>query len=263
LKDQQREIVHEAADAIAEMDRAYLVLQTSYNRLVASRDQLDAVSAAYENEKVTLDLFLDAQRRLAEAEIEYYLNRARYSLAAKNVHFVKGTLLEYDGVYLAEGPWPGEAYHDAAKREASRSRPVPLNYASSQAPRVSRGAFGQHAEVALPVHATIPGTTSEPVEEELPLQPSSGPRETDGPSLQPQVMPLPPPADGLPGEDQPGDGAASGESEVKSTVVVLTGGAAEASATSAVRQIRFRPNAAAGAAVPADAPVRLPPAPQP
>ena len=40
LRDQQREIVHEAADAIAEMDRAYAVLQTSYNRLVASQDQL-------------------------------------------------------------------------------------------------------------------------------------------------------------------------------------------------------------------------------
>ena len=49
LRDQQREVVHEAADAIAEMDRAYAVLQTSYNRLAASRDQLGAVQAAYDN----------------------------------------------------------------------------------------------------------------------------------------------------------------------------------------------------------------------
>jgi hypothetical protein len=52
--------------------------------------------------------------------------------------------LDFDGVQLAEGPWPGEAYVDAAKREASRSVPVPLNYASSRAPIVSQGVFDQH-----------------------------------------------------------------------------------------------------------------------
>ena len=149
LRDQQREIVHEAADAISEMDRSYAVLQTSYNRLAANRDQLGAVQAAYDNDKVPLDLFLDAQRRVADAETDYHLNRSRYSLANKNVHFVKGTLLEYDGVFLSEGPWPGEAYEDAAKREASRGKPRPLNYASSRAPVVSRGAFDQ--QTGMPV----------------------------------------------------------------------------------------------------------------
>jgi hypothetical protein len=145
LRDQQREVIHEAADAISEMDRAYAVLQTSYNRLAANHNQLDAVQAAYENDKVPLDLYLDAQRRVAEAETDYHLNRSRYALAAKNVHFVKGTLLEYDGVFLAEGPWPCKAYQDAAEREASRSRPVPLNYASSRSPAVSAGPFDQNA----------------------------------------------------------------------------------------------------------------------
>jgi outer membrane protein TolC len=148
LRDQQREIVHEAADAIAEMDRAYAVLQSSYNRLVASQDQLRAVEAAFEADKVPLDLLLDAQRRRAEAVVDYTQNRARYAVAQKNVHFVKGTLLEYDGIYLAEGPWPGEAYEDAAKREASRSAPRALNYASSKSPSVSIGPHAQHAGVS-------------------------------------------------------------------------------------------------------------------
>ncbi len=145
LKDQQREVIHEAADAIAEMDRAYTVMQTSYNRLVATRDQNGSVKAIYEEGKgeVPLDLYLESQRRLIDGETEYYLNRARYVLASKNVHFVKGTLLDYDGIYLAEGPWPGEAYLDAAKREAQRGKVRPLNYASRQAPVVSRGPFDQ------------------------------------------------------------------------------------------------------------------------
>jgi hypothetical protein len=130
------------------MDRAFAVLQTSYNRLAANNDQLGAVAAAYDNDKVPLDLYLDAQRRVADSEIDYHLSRSRYSMSLKNVHFVKGTLLEYDGVFLAEGPWPGKAYEDAAEREASRSRPRPLNYASSRAPIVSAGQFDQQAGTA-------------------------------------------------------------------------------------------------------------------
>jgi hypothetical protein len=167
LRDQQREVVHEAAEAIAEMDRAYTVLQSSYNRLAASEDQLGAVEAAYEADKAPLDLLLEAQRRRSESAVDYTQNRARYAVATKNVHFVKGTLLEYDGVYLAEGPWPGEAYHDAAQREASRSASQPLNYASSLAPVVSRGPHAQHI-------AELPPSREEPTglqpEEELPLE---------------------------------------------------------------------------------------------
>lgn len=183
LRDQQREVVHEVADAVAEVDRAYIVLQTSYNRLAANRDQQGAVQASYEADKAPLDLFLDAQRRVAEAETDYYLNRSRYTLAMKNVHFVKGTLLDYDGVHLAEGPWPGEAYVDAAKREASRSAPRPLNYASARAPIVSRGAFPQDVIEGTPPldGATAPNDKqpevepgSLPADEALPL-PLNGP----------------------------------------------------------------------------------------
>ena len=194
LRDQQREVVHEVADAVAEVDRAYTVLQTSYNRLAANRDQLGAVGAAYEADKAPLDLFLDAQRRVADAETDYYLNRARYTLATKNVHFVKGTLLDYDGVYLSEGPWPGAAYVDAAKREASRSMPVPLNYASSRAPIVSQGKFPQLVEEpAMPMGGTTaptptgaapnvaPGTL--PSEEAIPLPKNGPPPATPGGAL--------------------------------------------------------------------------------
>jgi hypothetical protein len=275
LQDQQREVVHEAADAVAEMDRAYTVLQTSYNRLVAGRDQLGAVQTAYESDKAPLDLFLEAQRRLTEAEIEYYLNRARYSLATKNVHFVKGTLLEYDGVYLAEGPWPGEAYHDAAKREAARSRPVPLNYASSHAPRVSQGPYSQHAEPSIPIHVATPDGE----EEELPLGPS-----TDGPPANGAVPksveePLPPP----PGQTAPpqsnsrppaGKDGVSGSvvqatalqqpvpkhSATQSTVVILPH-ASSHSASGTIPDIQFRTDPASQNSQPAPALQRLPAAP--
>jgi outer membrane protein TolC len=276
LQDQQREVVHEAADAIAEMDRAYQVLQTSYNRLLASRDQLGAISAAYENDNATLDLFLDAQRRFTDSEIEFYLNRSRYSLAIKNVHFVKGTLLEYDGVYLAEGPWPGEAYHDSAKREASRSRPVPLNYASSQTPRVSRGPFAQHATSELPQHDIL----SDSVEEELPLNLSPGPSpEKKGPSLIPREESLPAPAPAAPAVPLPDTSSAErsttssisrqtrqdGKSDAaaglsRQSTIAVRSGAPEKTPGGGVPRIEFHPDSATKPRAFKAAPLRLPPA---
>src|SRR5690606_38262104 len=73
LRDQQQEVVHEMAASLAEVDRAYVVSQTAFNRLEASCEQVRAVTALYEEDKSPLDLLLDAQRRLAEAQTRYYL----------------------------------------------------------------------------------------------------------------------------------------------------------------------------------------------
>ena len=69
---------------------------------------------------MTLDLLLDAQRRRAEAESAYYRSLVDYNRAIMNVHYRKGSLLEYDGVYLAEGPWPAKAYFDALRQARKR-----------------------------------------------------------------------------------------------------------------------------------------------
>ncbi len=152
LRDQQQGVVHDVASSIADVDRAFEVSQTSYNRLLASREQVAAVEAAFESDKASLDLLLDAQRRLAEAESRHYRTLAEYAVAIKNVHFSKGTLLDYDGVYLAEGAWPEKAYYDAAELEQRRGRRRRMSYASSLAPVVSRGAFDQHpSDAGYPV----------------------------------------------------------------------------------------------------------------
>jgi len=169
LQDQQREIVHEAADALAEMDRAYAVLQSTYNRVLASRDQLSAFDAKEQSgETVPLDLLLDAQRRVADIAIEYAHNRARYAVATKNVHFVKGTLLDHDGVFLAEGAWPEAAHDRAAELEALRLRPRTLNYASSLAPVVSRGPYAQSTQVVPIPSNESPYLLDQPLEFDVP-----------------------------------------------------------------------------------------------
>ena len=104
------------SNAIAEVERAWGVAQTNYNRRLAARQQLAAVQTAFETDKADLDMVLEAQRRMSEADTRYFATLAEYALAIKNVHFEKGSLLDHNEVYLAEGPWPGKAYDDAAKR---------------------------------------------------------------------------------------------------------------------------------------------------
>ncbi|MEO8495263.1 MAG: TolC family protein, partial [Planctomycetota bacterium] len=112
LEEQEKQVVHGLSEALAEVDRAYAVSQTSYNRRVAAKQHLDAVTSLYQdpdpNEKTKLlDQLLEAQRRIAEADTAYYRGLIEYSLAIKNVHLQKGSLLDYNEVYLSEGPWPG------------------------------------------------------------------------------------------------------------------------------------------------------------
>jgi hypothetical protein len=71
-------------------------------------------------DKAPLDLYLEAQRRLADSESRFFASLVDYALAIKNVHFEKGSLLENNDVFLAESPWPDKAYSDAAKRRISR-----------------------------------------------------------------------------------------------------------------------------------------------
>jgi outer membrane protein TolC len=106
LGEQEREVVYGLSNALAECDRAFLVSQTAYNRMVAAVEQLAAAQAAYEADRVPVDQLLDAQERLADSQSRFYRARVEHALAVKNVHYEKGSLLDYNGVYLAEGPRP-------------------------------------------------------------------------------------------------------------------------------------------------------------
>lgn len=123
LKEQQRVILHDLSNSIAEVDRAEAAVRTTYNRRVAAAQQLAAVEAAYDADKAPLDQVLEAQRRRADAESRHHRARVEYALAVKNVHYDKGSLLDYYRIYMAEGAWPAAAYHDAAERRALEVRP--------------------------------------------------------------------------------------------------------------------------------------------
>ncbi|MEX2091774.1 MAG: TolC family protein [Pirellulales bacterium] len=143
LQDLELEISHQLGDSIRDVDLNYGLSQTNFNRRVASEMEVQAVDAAYKADRVTLDLLLDAQRRRAEAESAYYRSLIDYNKAIMNVHFRKGSLLDYNGVYLAEGPWPGKAYFDALREARKRDASMYLDYGFTRPNVVSQGPYQQ------------------------------------------------------------------------------------------------------------------------
>jgi len=156
LQDLELEISHQLGDAIRDIDLNYGLTQTNFNRRVAAEAEVQAVNASYEVQRVTLDLLLDAQRRRAEAESAYYRSLVDYNRSIMNVHYRKGSLLDYNGVYLAEGAWPGKAYFDAMRQARKRDAGLYMDYGYTRPNVVSRG----------PVHqgAVQPGETDVPYE---------------------------------------------------------------------------------------------------
>ena len=69
----------------------------------------------------------------------YYRSLVDYNRAIMNVHYRKGSLLDYDGVYLAEGQWPAKAYFDAMrqarKRDAGLYHGLRIHAAQCREPR--------------------------------------------------------------------------------------------------------------------------------
>ena len=77
---------------------------------------------------VPFERLLNAQRTLAQAESDYFRSLTNYAKAISQVHYRKGSLLEYNGVFLAEGPWPAKAYFDARRRARARAAAHYIDY---------------------------------------------------------------------------------------------------------------------------------------
>jgi len=182
LQDQELEVSHQLAAAFRDLADNFVISQTNFNRRIAAEAETQAVRSAYETGAATLDLLLDAQRRMAEAENDYYRSLIEYNQAISLVHFRKGSLLEYNGVALAEGPWPGKAYFDANRRARARDAALYIDYGTTKPRVMSRGPIEQ-----------FPGGVGVAPGEGLP----------GGPTLAPDAMLPPEPTPAAPAEEIP------------------------------------------------------------
>lgn len=145
LQDQELALSHQVTESVRNLDTFYKISQTLFNRRVAAEVQVDATNEQYLAGAVTLDLLLDAQRRRADAESAYFRSITDYTRAITRLHYWKGSLLEYNGVFLAEGPWPQKAYFDAHRRARQRDASIYMDYGFTRPGVFSRGPYDQMA----------------------------------------------------------------------------------------------------------------------
>jgi outer membrane protein TolC len=192
LQDQELEVSHQVGDAYGNIEVTYAQAQTNFNRAIAAKNNVDAVTTAYDAGRISFDQVLDAQRRRADAEVAYYRSLADYNRAIMIIHLRKGSLLEYDGVYLTEGPWPCKAYFDADRLAKQRDASLYLNYGYTRPRVVSQGPYQQFAGGETGGDTMLPAEEGTPVE----AMPNAQPVPEAIPAPQPQSQPTP--AEGTP-----------------------------------------------------------------
>ncbi len=103
LDQKQRRVVHDVSNAYASVIRAFEIANVSMNQRIAAHEQLAILRNLEEIEsRVNTNEMLDAQNRVSQADAAYYDALVRYMIALKNIHFEKGTLLEYNNISFVD-----------------------------------------------------------------------------------------------------------------------------------------------------------------
>jgi outer membrane protein TolC len=182
LEDAELNQSHLLATSVRKLAFQHQAAQTQFNRWKASAREVASAEELYRGGKMGIDIVLDAQRRRAQSQRDYYQAIADYNKAIADIHFRKGSLLEYNNVYLAEGPWPEKAYWDALDRARQRDASYYMNYGWSRPRVVSQGSVEQNMGTAN--QFITPSNTPPQAEqdgEQIPAPQPSG-SETDSPA---------------------------------------------------------------------------------
>ena len=192
LQEAELELSHQLAFAVRDLEANYVLANTTFAHWAAAKNDLAAVTIAYETETITIDRVLEAQQRVAQSEGNYYRSVADYNKSIAEVHYRKGSLLEYNGVCLKEGPWPGKAYFDARRRARARGAGTYMDYGFTQPRVVSRGPIDQQAGGGAPAQSGAATAAPTPESAQPELVPTPDPRSSQ-PGLEP-AQPVAPPA---------------------------------------------------------------------
>jgi len=183
------DVCHGLSHALRNLETNFQLAQTNSNRWAASQREVEAREALYRGGRVSLDDVLEAQRRRAVAQGAFWSAVIEYNKSIADLHTRKGSIMDYDGVGFAEGPWPQKAYWDALARARERDAGWYVDYGWTRPKVISRGAVPQ----GLPASNT-PGnsTTTNPNAELLPNQEPTPARSSMDSS---EPSPLPSPSD--------------------------------------------------------------------
>tara|TARA_R110002049_G_scaffold285698_2_gene466810 strand:- start:18234 stop:20246 length:2013 start_codon:yes stop_codon:yes gene_type:complete len=113
LSETELRISHDLSNAARQIALTHQLLETNYNRYMADLRQVDVLLRRYRDGTDNINFLLQAQRQVVASEAEFYRALSDYNLAIRDFHRNKGSLLAYNHVHLAEGPWTAGARHDA------------------------------------------------------------------------------------------------------------------------------------------------------
>jgi outer membrane protein TolC len=212
-----QQVVHQSAHQLSrfflEVDVNYKLYKAARRLKEAAKTRLLAQKAYYETGGITIDRYLDAVNRWANAVANEADFRTRYNTSIVLLEELKGTLLAYNNIVVAEGPWPAKAYIQARDQQAGHGE-FPVGEDGNYLPRpVSRPLQTDPVPPATP-----PGLG--------PLEPVA-PMPAPGGNLGPQPFPAPP---ALPAGEPPVLGgrelpALPNDGEVRRTIDPNTSGA--------------------------------------
>ncbi|QDU78892.1 Outer membrane efflux protein [Polystyrenella longa] len=173
------EISHELAVAIQKVHSNYIAAREDFSRRKAARRRVELYEAEVDAGTSTLDPLLRAQSSLAEAEVAFYTSLVDYNLALLDLQYRKGTVLEYDNVYLSEGSWTPAAYRQAVRRAWARTYAIENPHLHSEP-----GEFAQSESYPRYIDVARPETR----ETEPSLKSKSSVEESEGPTEVPPAI---------------------------------------------------------------------------
>jgi hypothetical protein len=168
LSETELRVSHDLADAVRRIGLTHTLLETNYNGFLADLRTVEILRRRFRDGIDNINFLLQAQRLVVNSEISFYQSLANYNLSIRDLHREKGSLLAYNGVTLAEGPWADGAHNDAYQMGRfleTRHHPS----AVKMPPPLSAGPFDPSA----PQNTSPPAITAAPeIIETPPVQPA-------------------------------------------------------------------------------------------
>ena len=156
LQELELRLLHDLSNASRLIDRAYVQVQNNYNRVAADEQQVEVLRNRYERGLININFLLQAQQQLSASTAAYYRALTDYTLAIRDFHLQKGSLLAYNQVAHSEAGFPAAAYRDAYERGRHFTPRDPGAEVLVEPAPVSRGAYdpsavGRERVLAVPV----------------------------------------------------------------------------------------------------------------
>ncbi|MCH2183043.1 MAG: TolC family protein [Mariniblastus sp.] len=194
LEDMELDAARELSDALRAIAANQRLMHSAFNRWKETTIEEEHFEEIIEEGLETLDVALDAQRRRAQSEVAFYNALTEYNKSLALAHRRMGTVLVYNNISMAEGPWAAKAYQDAFEYSRRRGASHVFNYGWTRPGVISLGPVD-----SAPVEAG--GQMLESFET-IPLQPVDSFEEIPTPAPRPVENREPTPAQPVPSDSR-------------------------------------------------------------